>query len=244
VAFTTILDDDFTAWDKSRWWPYSGTSSASGVLFDSNLISANGGRLRLSAARQADGSWHGSGVKHTAPGLLYGRWTVTSRIEAGRGATLVHLLWPDSGWPFELDFAEDNGADRNLANGTVHWNDASGVRKQQSITYPVDLTSWHQWQVEWTPGRVVYRCDGAHATGHGGRAGAGHLRHDQRVRFHDQLRQRPGHRHHVQVRLHRDAGRLTSLPAPAPARNADRPRFPGRSPGRRGRLSVVSSGRR
>lgn len=162
TGFTTVYADEFTApLNTAQWSTYSGTSSASGSTFDpANVtVDTTNGRLVLTAAKQTDGTWRGAGLKHRTD-LAFGRFTVRSRIEAGRGVSLVHLLYPQSGWPPEVDFAEDNGGDRNLCTATAHYRDATGAVQRVRATTAVDLTQWHTWVVEWTPGALLYRCDG------------------------------------------------------------------------------------
>lgn len=157
-TFTVIADDDFSRLDPNSWGLYSGVSGASGCTFDPAGVTVKDGTLRLTAAPPAR---KGAGVRHRTD-QTYGRWTVLSRIESGRGVTLVHLLWPAAGqpWPPEVDFAEDNGGDRNTITATTHWKDTAGAHRRDQSTLAVDLTQWHTWQVTWTPGLVTCACDG------------------------------------------------------------------------------------
>jgi beta-glucanase (GH16 family) len=90
----------------------------------------------------------------------YGDWEIRARVSAGDSRVLA-LLWPQSGWPPEIDFMEMGGAGdqgaRQLNTQTVHYDpDNKMIHTSQSA----DFTQWHTIGVQWTPGVVRYLVDG------------------------------------------------------------------------------------
>ncbi|PPK97305.1 glycosyl hydrolase family 16 [Kineococcus xinjiangensis] len=148
-GFDTTLDDEL-------WWRYGGVASASRSPYASSGVSVSGGNLVLTSRKGADGVWRGAGVGHRV-NQTYGRWTVRARAEKGRGITMVALLWPSAGGrPPEIDFAEDNGGDRDMMSVTTHFEDRTRKHSETAI----DSTQWHDYAVEWTPGQIKYLIDG------------------------------------------------------------------------------------
>ncbi|PPK95215.1 glycosyl hydrolase family 16 [Kineococcus xinjiangensis] len=152
-----VLVEDFGGrFDDRLWWRYGGVSKASGAEFDSTAVRIADGALVLTSRKGPDGIWRGAGVGQRTT-LAYGRWTVRARAERGQGVTMVALLWPgDNRWPPEIDFAEDNGADRRMMSSTAHFADGKRVHHETAI----DSTQWHDYAVEWTPGQIKYLIDG------------------------------------------------------------------------------------
>lgn len=154
----TVFTDDFsdgTDIAPANWYKYVGTSTASGSDFTPENVAVRDGSLVLTT-RKVDGVWSASGVGSKV-NLTYGRWTVRARTTQAPGVTLVALLWPTSDqWPPEIDFAEDNGGDRLAMNAAVHFPDGSTSYDQVAV----DSTQWHDYSVEWSPGRISYLLDG------------------------------------------------------------------------------------
>lgn len=148
-----------TVLNGARWFKYNGVSSASGAQFDPALATVNNG-LTLSCAKQADGTWHGAGVGSKV-NQQYGSWRVTANKQRGHGTTLCCLLWhvPSNTVYSEIDFAEDNGAEAAQITATIHWTDAGGVRRSQSVNHAVDETASHEYRVDWTPTTVTVFVD-------------------------------------------------------------------------------------
>jgi beta-glucanase (GH16 family) len=81
-------------------------------------------------------------------------------MDAGKGVSVVALLWPSGNqWPPEIDFAENGGESnaRNYVTATLHYG---GDNSQIQRTLGGDFTQWHVLGVEWTPGTLVYTIDG------------------------------------------------------------------------------------
>jgi beta-glucanase (GH16 family) len=82
------------------------------------------------------------------------------RRDAGVGISHALVLWPSNQvWPPEVDFSEDNATDQKTNYATLHYGTA-GSPLDVSSHLAVDLTQWHTWGVEWTPGSIVYTLDG------------------------------------------------------------------------------------
>jgi beta-glucanase (GH16 family) len=108
----------------------------------------------------ADGGRWATGGVSSSPGLVqtYGKYLVRFRFDSGVGIAHAILLWPaDNSWPPEIDFSEDNGANRQTDYATLHYGPGN-TQVQHSIA--VNLTQWHTLGVEWTAGRLVYTLDG------------------------------------------------------------------------------------
>jgi beta-glucanase (GH16 family) len=159
-----VLADDFSGsvLDASKWRLYWGQPGGDpGGWFDPAHVSVSGGQMVLAGYRDpADGGkWATAGVS-SSPGLVqtYGKYLVRFRFDSGVGIAHAILLWPgDNSWPPEIDFSEDNGANRQTTYATLHYG-ANNTQVQRKVA--VDLTKWHTLGVEWTPGRLVYTLDG------------------------------------------------------------------------------------
>ena len=80
------------------------------------------------------------------------------RVDKGVGVPYAFILWPsNNSGPPEIDFAEDNGADRQTTTATLHY--APGNIQIVNRT-TADFTQWHVAGVEWTSGKIVYTLDG------------------------------------------------------------------------------------
>jgi beta-glucanase (GH16 family) len=90
----------------------------------------------------------------------YGWWSVKFRMARGAGTAFAMMLWPQKGWPPEIDFAEEGpgmGASRSLVTATLHYGSNNTMIHNKRR---VDLTKWHTMGVIWTPGMIRYRLDG------------------------------------------------------------------------------------
>jgi beta-glucanase (GH16 family) len=164
--------DDFTATSLAadpQWTPYSGSPAGQpdegwwdpthDVMTDGELQLAGYPDKSADALGALPGSYVTGGVETTSFSQTYGKYLVRMRIDQGQGVSLSVLLWPISdGTHDEIDFAEDNGADpRDWNTATVHYGPAN---TKIVNALEVDLTQWHTYGVEWSPGEVVYTIDG------------------------------------------------------------------------------------
>jgi beta-glucanase (GH16 family) len=163
-GWNQVFADDFNGptLNTNLWRLYWGQPGGDpGGWFDPNHVSVSNGMLIVSAYQDpADGGKWASGGISSSPGLVqtYGKYLVRFRFDAGAGVAHAILLWPaDNSWPPEIDFSEDNGANRQTTYATLHYG-ANNTQVQDHAT--VDLTKWHTLGVQWTPGRLVYTLDG------------------------------------------------------------------------------------
>jgi Glycosyl hydrolases family 16 len=159
-----VFADDFdgTTLNLSRWRTYSGHPGGDpgGWWAPSHVTVANGSLILSGYRDPAHGDGWTTGGVSSSPGLVqtYGKYLVRFRFDSGVGIAHAILLWPaDNSWPPEIDFSEDNGANRRTDYATLHYG-ATNAQLQHSLS--VDLTKWHTLGVEWTPGQLVYTIDG------------------------------------------------------------------------------------
>jgi beta-glucanase (GH16 family) len=164
-----VFADDFTGRSlDSQWKAYWGVPGGDpGGFFDPTHVTVSGGELMISAYKDSsDDAWDAGPNTYVTGGVssspsfaqTYGKYLVRFRFGAGVGIAHAILLWPQSNtWPPEMDFSEDNGANRQTDYATLHYG-ASNTQIQKSVE--ADLTHWHTLGVEWTPGRLVYTLDG------------------------------------------------------------------------------------
>jgi beta-glucanase (GH16 family) len=147
---------------SSRWTSYEGAARTSPGWFEPSHVTVSAGLMTISAYRDAaysDKRWASGGiaVRDHRP-QTYGKYLVRLRADVGHGVALTALLWPDDeSWPPEVNFVEDNGAERGTIYATVHYG---ADDRQITHSRAVDLTKWHVYGVEWTPGSIVYTLDG------------------------------------------------------------------------------------
>jgi hypothetical protein len=164
-GWTQTFAEDFNAAPNSTTWNvYSGgRSGASNAQWAGSHVTASGGLLNMNVSRDS-----AYGNERVAAGIAqrsfttYGKWEVRARIDAGKGVAFALGLWPQANtWPPEIDFTEDNGANpRTTVYGTLHYG-ANGQDNQVGVNKGgLDLTQWHVWSVEWSPGKLVFLVDG------------------------------------------------------------------------------------
>jgi beta-glucanase (GH16 family) len=164
-----VFSDDFTGTSlDSQWSAYWGQPGGDpGGFFDPSHVTVSGGELVISAFQDpADDLWDAGPDTYVTGGVssspsfaqTYGKYLVRFRMDTGQGVALAILLWPQSNtWPPEIDFAEDNGANRQTNYATLHYG-AANTQVQRQVA--VNMTQWHTLGVVWTKGRLVYTLDG------------------------------------------------------------------------------------
>ena len=155
--YTLVQDSEFSGSTLgSKWTVYDGKPRCCESTWVPGHASVAGGRLLLDATK---GNMRSAGVSLRHLNLTYGRWHVRIRMDAGLGVKMCALLWPESGWPPEIDFAESDSSDaaRTQLSSTLHYGSANTeIRHHLSV----DFTKWHTYGVTWTPGLIRYTVDG------------------------------------------------------------------------------------
>ncbi len=162
--FTLAFSDDFsgTSVNKANWAVYDNPSGDAAHSAKQAVV--HDGMLTLKTAYDSTlGQWTTGGIcacNNKALYQTYGDWEVRARASAGDSRVLA-LLWPQVGWPPEIDFLEmggqgDQGA-RQLNTQTVHYDSDN---KMIHTSQGADYTQWHTVGVQWSPGVVRYLLDG------------------------------------------------------------------------------------
>jgi beta-glucanase (GH16 family) len=147
-----------------NWTLYNGTPHCCrSTIWAPSHVTVGGGVLRLRTYRDpAHGKhWTSAGLSMgKSLNLTYGRWIVRFRMTRGRGVGMCMMLWPKSGWPPEIDFAEepsDLGASRSIMSSTLHY-----TSHNLEIRHKVQASfwKWHTMSVRWEPGAITYSIDG------------------------------------------------------------------------------------
>lgn len=170
--------------DPDNWFVYRRQPAGGNGLWRESQATVGDGLLTLTTEQGPDGRWISGGVGQRYY-QQYGKWEIRARFDAGTGVRGVALLWPKSGWPPEIDFAESGGnnvtpdpatPDRNSVHLASHyWCDEKPNHNCQvidDVTPPDDgtLTTWHTIGVEITPDKVGYTMDGQVTATHTGKA--------------------------------------------------------------------------
>jgi beta-glucanase (GH16 family) len=157
--------DDFTGGLDSHWGAYTGQPGGDpGGWFDPSHVTVSNGMLQIGAwkADTPNGNLYVSGGVSNATvfSQIYGRYVIRFQMDVGYGIAYTLQLWPtDDRWPPEIDILEDNAKGRDMVSATMHYgSDNSQVHKEIKGG---NFTGWHTAEVEWSPGQLTYRLDGA-----------------------------------------------------------------------------------
>jgi beta-glucanase (GH16 family) len=172
APYTSSWVDDFTGDQVNRadWAVYDtrGTASPRGPK-SASLTTVTGGVLTLRVAR-VGGVWTGSGVASRRLHFTYGEVLIRARYSRGYGAKAVALLWPEHGWPPEIDFFETDTTDpaHTRVGLTNHYSPADRMQHNYVTArpcwhcYPLpgfNPADGHTYGVQWTRGGVTYTVD-------------------------------------------------------------------------------------
>ena len=104
-------------------------------------------------------------------GQLYGRYEVRMRSDRLPGYKVAWMLWPDSGTVTtgavggggngEIDYPEGDLYPGDQIWAFMHRQNATYGGDQAWFRIPVNLTGWHTYTIEWSPGLVRFLLDGA-----------------------------------------------------------------------------------
>lgn len=144
--FTLASTDNF---DNLNGWT---------VYDDRPKCDVSGGILTLHG--NPDGSTCGMAENHNQ---TYGRYEVRAKFPAPSSHQFdtTFILWPqdDAVWKdAEIDYIEKTDPSSKSTYAFVHSSKLGGGQKQ--FTRKVDMTQWHTYGVEWTPGKLVGTVDG------------------------------------------------------------------------------------
>jgi beta-glucanase (GH16 family) len=156
-----VLADDFTELSGASWGTYQGQPAGDpGGWFDPSHVKAQGGELVIIGSREdtPNGRIYATGGMSSRMSQVYGRYEVRFRMDKGVGIQFNLMLWPtDDNWPPEVNFAEDNGKQRQGYGATLHYGPP---HRTINRNVAVDTTQWHTAGLEWEPGRLTYLLDG------------------------------------------------------------------------------------
>lgn len=146
------------------WTQYHGQDGCCRMTYwaPSHLVEG-GGILTMKIGRDpAYGRrWISAGMNQARSlNQTYGWWAVRFRMARGTGTALAMMLWPQHGWPPEIDFAEESpsmGASRSEMTTTLHYG-SGNTEIHHAIR--ANFTVWHTMGVIWTPGLIRFRLDG------------------------------------------------------------------------------------
>lgn len=152
-GWTKVGGDEFNGTSlNGNWGPYDGAGNGGNGRRTPDAIKVGGGVVTITGDAQGNTGGMAWGDNQT-----YGKWEMRAKFPAGGG--LYHpvlLLWPESGWPPEIDFAE-TASDSGQVDFFLHY---SASNQQESASRQLDITQWHNYAVEWTSNSVVGYIDG------------------------------------------------------------------------------------
>jgi beta-glucanase (GH16 family) len=183
-----LLDEDFggsrldgSVWTTCYWWDDHGctiTSNNELQWYRPEGVRVSGGALQLVAERgdqrASDGTTYPfrSGMVTTGPArdgdkaklaFTYGTVDARLRVPTGRGLWSAMWLLPASqdSRP-EIDVMEILGNDPSEAILHLHPSKRNAASPGKTVTVPgVDFSKgWHDFRLDWTPGRLDYLIDG------------------------------------------------------------------------------------
>ncbi len=157
----SVFSGNFDSGFSSKIWTrYNGVPTCcSTTRWSRSHLVAKGGVMQLQDYRES-GRWVSAGMSMgRSLNQTYGKWSVRFRMDRGMGVGMCIALWPKSGWPPEIDFAEESSqyGNRHVQTGTLHYGPHNSQNHAQVTS---DFSKWHVMSVEWTPRKLVYLIDG------------------------------------------------------------------------------------
>jgi hypothetical protein len=154
----------------SGWYSYTGEPGGDPAgWWDPSHVSVSGGELQLLSSRDpahCPSNCHAlldfvsGGVQLYTHPQTYGKYEIRMRADNAKGLGLTVLLWPVSNnWPPEIDMIADVGWSPRIGTGVGVVFGANNTDLTAKNT-TADLTQWHTWGAEWTPGKVAFTLDG------------------------------------------------------------------------------------
>lgn len=153
LGWTKVGGDEFNGTGlNGNWGPYDGAGHDGNGRRTSDAIKVGGGVVTISGDAQGN-----TGGMAWSENQTYGRWEMRAKFPKGGG--LYHpvlLLWPEQGWPPEIDFAE-TASDADNVTFNLHYGSSN---EQEHGAKNLDITQWHNYAVEWVNGKVTGFVDG------------------------------------------------------------------------------------
>ncbi|MEI8082225.1 MAG: glycoside hydrolase family 16 protein, partial [Actinomycetes bacterium] len=161
-SFLDVYSDAFRAYDS----PYQDTSRTtrgdnSGWYDPARTLSVADGHADAWLHYDASlNKYLVSAIIPKLPTMTYGQFVIRLKTDRIPGYKAVPLLWPDSeNWPDdgEIDFPEGqlNGSPWSAV---MHYALPDGG--QDSFDAGVNGDRWHDYEIDWSPGRVDFLVDG------------------------------------------------------------------------------------
>lgn len=129
-----------------------------GMHYDANLKNPDGSLGQYCCAAPIPRLFPQLTAKWQMAEFLHGRWEVCLRQAAPSGTyKIAWLCWPASGGSAggETDYPEMNLDGVWTAHAFMHYSGG-----QFSADSHAKLNAYHRFAVEWTPGKMVFLCDG------------------------------------------------------------------------------------
>lgn len=152
-GWTQVGGDEFNGTSlNGNWGAYDGAGHDGNGRRTPDAIKVGGGVVTITGD-----SGGNSGGMAWGDNQTYGKWEMRAKFPKGDGNYHpVLLLWPQDGWPPEIDFAETT-SDSDQVGFFLHY---SSSNQQESATRNIDITQWHNYAVEWTSSSVTGYIDG------------------------------------------------------------------------------------
>ncbi len=170
---------DGERWRTCHWWARDGCTIESNNELEWYLpeqVRVGGGRLQLVAERRRVRGSNGrvyryaSGMISTGPGpksappkfaFQYGRAAMRARVPRGRGLWSAFWLLPASreSKP-EIDVMEVLGHRPRTVEMYLHYRNAEGEARRLGREWTGIEPGWHEFAVDWQPGRLTWLVDG------------------------------------------------------------------------------------
>lgn len=185
-SFTLIFSDMMTKLDTTNWGLYNGAKqlNAQGPRWKGNVYhqtdSDGTNYVRIAVAPVPNdvtlsdgyiikqGEWAAGGMSLRQAHQMYGAYEMKVRATwpsdqtQTTGTRLACLLWPEVGWPPELDWFEAGKEypTRQAMKISNWYINSAGVKDHKSWEIKKDYTQWHIFRVEWTKGLYLLKIDG------------------------------------------------------------------------------------
>lgn len=146
--------------DSTKWSVYNSAGHAGNGLRRPSAWKVDGAAATVTGDSQ--GTTGGMSFRPDR-GTTYGRWEARMKVSANRDPQYhpVLIVWPDAGRTAstnyqEIDFSESTG-DPAVNRFFLHYGSGS---KQVSASKTLDMTAWHNYAVDWQPGKITGYIDG------------------------------------------------------------------------------------